>query len=120
MTDICADPGSSVYYQVLNSSGVFLNCDANTGMSSQNSPVVATRADMGAGIGRLDYVVSAAEAKGVKLVVPLLNNFDDLGGINTYTNAFVSPRKARSTSFPHPIPWHDLFAQNISRCHGSI
>jgi len=40
------------------------------------------------GIPRLDYVVSAAEAKGVKLVLPLLNNFDALGGISTYTNAF--------------------------------
>ena len=40
------------------------------------------------GIPRLDYVVSAAEKKGVKLVLPLLNNFNDLGGINTYASAF--------------------------------
>ncbi|KAI9726767.1 MAG: hypothetical protein M1828_000623 [Chrysothrix sp. TS-e1954] len=65
-----SNPSYDVYYQVLNSSGVFLNCNANTG------------------IPRLDYVVSAAEAKGVKLVLPLLNNYDDLGGINTYTTAF--------------------------------
>ena len=44
--------------------------------------------DHASGIPRLDYVVSAAEAKGVKLVLPLLNNYDDLGGINTYTTAF--------------------------------
>jgi len=40
------------------------------------------------GIPRLDYVVSAAERYGVKLVLPMLNNWDDLGGIDTYTNAF--------------------------------
>ena len=40
------------------------------------------------GIPRLDYVVSQAEKKGVKLVLPLLNNFNDLGGINDYTTAF--------------------------------
>lgn len=40
------------------------------------------------GIPRLDYVVAAAETYGLQLVLPLLNNLDDLGGINTYTNAF--------------------------------
>ena len=44
--------------------------------------------NMSIGIPRLDYVVSAAEKKGVKLVLPLLNNWNDLGGINTYTTAF--------------------------------
>lgn len=44
--------------------------------------------DAFSGIPRLDYVVSSAEARGVKLVLPLLNNYDDLGGINTYTTAF--------------------------------
>lgn len=40
------------------------------------------------GIPRLDYAIAAAETYGLQLVLPLLNNFDDLGGINTYTNAF--------------------------------
>ncbi|KAI9876047.1 MAG: hypothetical protein M1830_007460 [Pleopsidium flavum] len=64
----------SVYFQVLNeslsSTGQYINYDESTG------------------IPRLDYVVSAAERYGVKLVLPMLNNWDDLGGINTYTNAF--------------------------------
>ena len=47
------------------------------------------------GIGRLDYVVSTAEAKGVKIVMPLLNNYGDLGGIPAYINAFGG----NSTSF---------------------
>lgn len=49
----------------------------------------------GSGIGRLDYVVSTAEAKGVKIVMPLLNNYGDLGGIPAYTSAFGG----NSTSF---------------------
>ena len=49
----------------------------------------------GSGIGRLDYVVSTAEAKGVKIVMPLLNNYGDLGGIPAYTTAFGG----NSTSF---------------------
>ena len=61
---------TNVYYQVLNSSGQYFNMDANTG------------------IGRLDYALSAASTYGLKLVLPLLNNFDDLGGINTYLNAY--------------------------------
>lgn len=40
------------------------------------------------GIPRLDYVVSTAEAKGVKLVLPLMNNWGDLGGKTAYINAF--------------------------------
>ena len=40
------------------------------------------------GIPRLDYAVAAAETYGLRLVLVLNNNYDDLGGINTYTNAF--------------------------------
>ena len=67
-----SNPGSSVYYQILNSTGQYFNFDPNTG------------------IPRLDYVVSAAEAKGVKLVMPLLNNWNALGGIPTYNTAYGS------------------------------
>lgn len=40
------------------------------------------------GIARLDAVVHYAEQYGLKLVLPLANEWDDLGGINTYTTAF--------------------------------
>ncbi|KAL8996345.1 MAG: hypothetical protein Q9169_004111 [Polycauliona sp. 2 TL-2023] len=40
--------------------------------------------DSDKGIPKLDYVVSKAEELGIKLIVPLLNGNDDLGGINTY------------------------------------
>ncbi|KAL8910695.1 MAG: hypothetical protein Q9171_004030 [Xanthocarpia ochracea] len=59
-----------VYYQVLNSSGQYFNHDPSTG------------------IGRLDYAVAAAEKKGIQLTLALLNNWDHLGGINTYINIY--------------------------------
>jgi len=65
------DPTHSVWFQVLNSTGSFINWGAN-------------------GIQRLDYVVSSAEKHGVKLVLPFMNNWDDFGGINTYSAAFGS------------------------------
>ncbi len=40
------------------------------------------------GIPRLDSVIRLAEQYNVKLVLPLLNNWDDLGGIATYCNYF--------------------------------
>lgn len=40
------------------------------------------------GIARLDAVVHAAEKYGTQLVLPLLNNWDSLGGINIYCNYF--------------------------------
>ncbi|KAL8784022.1 MAG: hypothetical protein Q9213_004210 [Squamulea squamosa] len=58
------------YFQVLNSSGQYFN------YNPQN------------GIPRLDYAVAAAQKKGIQLILPLLNNWDELGGINTYTNVY--------------------------------
>jgi mannan endo-1,4-beta-mannosidase len=64
------DPGpDTVYFQLLNSTGSYINHEAN-------------------GIPRLDAVVHYAEAYGVKLVLPFVNNWSDLGGIESYTNAF--------------------------------
>lgn len=78
-----------MYYEVLNSSGQYLNCGANTGIHL-NQFILRAILDDSPGIGRLDYVVSAAETKGVKLVLPLLNNYDNLGGINVYNTALGS------------------------------
>ncbi|KAL8688061.1 MAG: hypothetical protein Q9218_005930 [Villophora microphyllina] len=61
---------TNVYFQTLNSSGQYFNYNTRNG------------------IARLDYAIAAAEEKGVKLILTLLNNFDDLGGINTYTNVY--------------------------------
>jgi len=64
------DP-NSVYFQILNSTGSYINYGAN-------------------GLQRLDYVVSAAEKHGVKLVLNFVNNWNDYGGINAYSVAFGS------------------------------
>ncbi|KAL8799872.1 MAG: hypothetical protein Q9182_005579 [Xanthomendoza sp. 2 TL-2023] len=66
------EPGKpyEVWYQVLNSSGQYFNLDPVTG------------------IPRLDYALAAAHKHGLQLILPLLNNYDDLGGINTYTTAY--------------------------------
>ncbi|KAL9008391.1 MAG: hypothetical protein Q9173_006482 [Seirophora scorigena] len=66
------DPSTSteVYYQVLNSTGQYFNYNPTNG------------------IARLDYAIAAAEKYNIKLILPLLNNFDALGGINTYTNVY--------------------------------
>ncbi|KAK5154372.1 hypothetical protein LTR04_006024 [Oleoguttula sp. CCFEE 6159] len=69
INDAAAAAGS-VYYQVLNSTGRYINYEYDTG------------------IGRLDSVVKAAEKYDIKIILPMLNNWNDLGGINTYTTAF--------------------------------
>ncbi|KAK3670156.1 hypothetical protein LTR78_010003 [Recurvomyces mirabilis] len=64
------DPGpGTVFFQLLNSTGSYLNYAAN-------------------GIPRLDAVVSYAEKNGIKLVLPFVNNWSDLGGIASYNAAF--------------------------------
>ncbi|KAJ5412792.1 hypothetical protein N7465_005097 [Penicillium sp. CMV-2018d] len=40
------------------------------------------------GLKRLDYVVSAAEKNGIKLIIPFVNSWDDYGGMDAYVNAY--------------------------------
>ncbi|KAH8907638.1 glycoside hydrolase family 5 protein [Coniochaeta sp. PMI_546] len=61
--------GGTVYYQYLSSSGSQINTGAN-------------------GLQRLDYVVSSAQAHGLKLIINFVNNWNDYGGMNAYVNAF--------------------------------
>ncbi|KAJ9136550.1 Glycoside hydrolase family 5 protein [Pleurostoma richardsiae] len=58
-----------VYFQYLTASGSSIN----TGTT---------------GLQRLDYAVSAASAKGIKLIINFVNNWDDFGGVTAYTTAF--------------------------------
>ncbi|ROV91363.1 hypothetical protein VMCG_09706 [Cytospora schulzeri] len=62
------DP-NRVYYQVLNSTGSYINFGTD-------------------GLQRLDYTVSSAERHGVRLVLNFVNNWSDYGGIAAYTAAF--------------------------------
>lgn len=64
------DPGpDTVFFQLLNATGSYINYAAN-------------------GIPRLDAVVSYAEKYNVKLVLNFVNNWGDLGGIPSYNTAF--------------------------------
>jgi mannan endo-1,4-beta-mannosidase len=62
------DP-ARVWFQVVNSTGGYINYGEN-------------------GIQRLDYLVSACERFGLKLVLPFVNTWDDWGGVSIYINAF--------------------------------
>ncbi|KAH0608815.1 uncharacterized protein H6S33_001043 [Morchella sextelata] len=42
------------------------------------------------GLARLDAVVKAAEKYGIKLILPLVNNWGDYGGMDVYVNALAS------------------------------
>lgn len=70
VTAIPSDP-DTVWFQYLSASGSIINTGAN-------------------GLQRLDYVVSAAERRGIKLIIPFVNNWSDYGGIPAYTSAFGS------------------------------
>lgn len=67
--DASATDPNKVYFQILNSTGSYINFGAD-------------------GLQRLDYVISSAEKHGVKLVLPFINNWGDYGGIAAYGNAF--------------------------------
>lgn len=71
--NIIPDPGTAdpnlVYFQILNSTGSFLNFGSD-------------------GLQRLDYVVSSAEKHALKLVLNFVNNWSDYGGIAAYNAAF--------------------------------
>ncbi|KAI0397364.1 glycoside hydrolase superfamily [Xylariaceae sp. FL0594] len=68
--DVTATPGSgTVWFQKLSASGSTINTGAD-------------------GLQRLDYVVSAAEKRGIKLIINFVNNWGDYGGIPAYVTAF--------------------------------
>jgi mannan endo-1,4-beta-mannosidase len=46
-----------------------------------STPTINTGPD---GLQRLDYVIKSAESRGIKLIVPFVNNWDDYGGMTAY------------------------------------
>ncbi len=57
------------------------------------------------GLQRLDYVVSTAERLGLRLVLPFVNNWADLGGYDAYLTAYSSESATQSSP--------DVFYQNV-------
>ncbi|KAI0134697.1 glycoside hydrolase superfamily [Xylariales sp. AK1849] len=68
--DVNTIPASgTVYFQHLSASGSTINTGSD-------------------GLERLDYIVSAAETRGIKLIINFVNYWDDYGGMQAYVNAF--------------------------------
>jgi mannan endo-1,4-beta-mannosidase len=68
--DVTTIPSSgTVWYQYLSASGSQINTGAD-------------------GLQRLDYVVQAAEANDLKLIINFVNNWSDYGGMAAYVTAF--------------------------------
>lgn len=77
--DVNTRPSSGTWFQLLSSSGSQINTGAN-------------------GLQRLDYVVQSAAKRGVKLIVPFVNYWDDFGGMNAYVKAFGGTRETWYTN----------------------
>ncbi|KAI1818192.1 glycoside hydrolase family 5 protein [Poronia punctata] len=68
--DVTSTPGSgTVWFQKLSAGGSTINTGED-------------------GLQRLDYVVQAAEKRGIKLIINFVNNWSDYGGIPAYVSAF--------------------------------
>ncbi|KAK6076058.1 fungal cellulose binding domain-containing protein [Seiridium cupressi] len=86
----------TVYFQYLSASGSTINTGAN-------------------GLERLDYVVSAAEARDIKLVIPFVNEWDDYGGIQAYVNAFGGTKTSWYTDAASQAQYQAYIKAVVSR-----
>ncbi|KAK0744906.1 GH5 endo-beta-1,4-mannanase [Apiosordaria backusii] len=78
--DVNTQPsGNTVWFQRLASSGSQINTGAN-------------------GLQRLDYLVKSAETRGIKLIIALVNYWDDFGGMQAYVNAFGGTKESWYTN----------------------
>ncbi|KAJ0334330.1 hypothetical protein COL5a_000383 [Colletotrichum fioriniae] len=99
--DVNAVPsGNQVWYQHLSASGSQINTGAN-------------------GLQRLDAVVSAAEKKGVKLIIPFVNHWDDYGGMNAYVKAFGGSKETWYTNTQAQTQYKAYIQAVISRYKNS-
>ncbi|KAK4663105.1 hypothetical protein QC763_600490 [Podospora pseudopauciseta] len=71
--------GNTVWFQRLASSGSQINTGPN-------------------GLQRLDYLVRSAETRGIKLIIALVNYWDDFGGMKAYVNAFGGTKESWYTN----------------------
>ncbi|KAI0008728.1 carbohydrate-binding module family 1 [Xylariaceae sp. FL0662B] len=95
--DVTADPGSgTVYFQRLSASGSTINTGAN-------------------GLQRLDYVVSAAETRGIKLIINFVNHWDDYGGMAAYVRAFGGSKQTWYTNTAAQTQYRAYIEAVVSR-----
>ncbi|KAL6230950.1 mannan endo-1,4-beta-mannosidase F [Aspergillus navahoensis] len=71
------------------------------------------------GLQRLDYVVSAAERYGIKLIIPFVNNWNDYGGMNAYINAYGGDKTGWYTNDQIQAVYRAYIAAVVSRYRDS-
>lgn len=99
--DVTSIPGSgTVYYQYLSSSGSTINTGAN-------------------GLQRLDYVVSSAESRGIKLIINFVNNWADYGGIDAYVRVFGGTHQTWYTNSAAQAQYQKYIAAVVGRYKSS-
>jgi mannan endo-1,4-beta-mannosidase len=99
--DVTSNPGSSgVYFQHLSSGGSTINTGSN-------------------GLQRLDYVVSAAEARGISLIIPFVNYWDDYGGMAAYVSAFGGSKTSWYTNSAAQTQYKKYIQAVVSRYKNS-
>jgi mannan endo-1,4-beta-mannosidase len=67
------------------------------------------------GLQRLDYVVSAAEKHGIKLIIPFVNNWKDYGGMNAYVSAYGGSKEEWYTNEKAQGAYHAYIKAVVSR-----
>ncbi|KAH6655500.1 fungal cellulose binding domain-containing protein [Truncatella angustata] len=95
--DVNSIPASgTVYFQYLSASGSTINTGTD-------------------GLQRLDYIVSAAEARGIKLIIPFVNQWDDYGGLSAYVNAFGGSKTSWYTNTAAQAQYQAYIKAVVSR-----
>ncbi|KAK0715565.1 glycoside hydrolase superfamily [Lasiosphaeris hirsuta] len=95
--DVNRKPSSgTVWYQLVSSSGSQINTGAD-------------------GLQRLDAVVNSADKRGVKLIIPLVNSWDDYGGFKAYTTAFGGSKEGWFTNAKAQTQYKAYIAAVVGR-----
>lgn len=95
--DVTSVPsGNQIWFQNLAASGSTINTGAT-------------------GLQRLDYVVQAAEKRGIKLIIPFVNNWDDYGGYAAYVRAFGGSKTSWYTNTAAQAQYRRFIQAVVSR-----
>ncbi len=69
------------------------------------------------GVRGLDYVLHQAAQFGIKLVIPLVNNWEDFGGMNQYVRWYAESSRRKLAASAPPVQLPDA-EQNTARIEG--
>jgi mannan endo-1,4-beta-mannosidase len=72
------------------------------------------------GLQRLDYVVAAAKARGLKLVLPLTNNWSDFGGMDQYVRWAGATYHSDFYTNPKIRQWYKAWINHLLNRTNSI